>query len=184
MRYWEVLLLALGLAMDAFAVSILNGLTAKPSVKQNFAMAGAFGVAQMIFPLIGLLLGAAFYQLISSIDHWIALVLLAALGIKMLIDAKKNPDTCEIRLSAKVILLQAVATAIDALVVGIGLAAMTDNIPLTVLTIGVVTFALSLAGVFGGKLVGLRLCRGARILGGLILIGIGAKIFVEHMFFA
>ncbi len=184
MRYWEVLLLAVGLAMDAFAVSILNGLTAKPSNKQNFAMAGSFGVAQMVFPLIGLLLGTAFYNLISSIDHWIALVLLAALGIKMLVDAKKNPDSCEIRLSAKIILLQAIATAIDALVVGIGLAAMTDNIPLTVLTIGVVTFALSLAGAFGGKLLGKRICFCARLLGGFILIGIGVKIFVEHVFFA
>ncbi|HOP10793.1 MAG TPA: manganese efflux pump [Oscillospiraceae bacterium] len=182
MQYWEVLILAVGLAMDAFAVSILNGLTAKPSVKQNFAMAGSFGVAQMVFPLIGLLLGSAFYNLINNIDHWIALGLLAALGAKMLIDAKKNPDTCEVRLTAKMILIQAVATAIDALVVGVGLAAMTDNIPLTVLTIGAVTFLLSLAGAFGGKLVGIRLCRGARVLGGLILIGIGVKIFVEHVF--
>lgn len=182
MRYWEILVLAVGLAMDAFAVSVLNGLTAKPSVKQNFAMAGAFGVAQMVFPLIGLLLGAAFYNLISNIDHWIALVLLAVLGIKMLADAKKNPDACEVKLTAKIILIQAVATAIDALAVGIGLAAMTDDIPLTVLTIGVVTFLLSLAGAFGGKLLGKRICFGARILGGLILIGIGVKIFVEHFF--
>jgi len=184
LRCWEVFLLAVGLAMDAFAVSILNGLTAKPTIKQNFAMAGAFGVAQMLFPLIGLLLGAAFYNLISNIDHWIALMLLAVLGIKMLADAKKNPDACEVKLTAKIILIQAVATAIDALAVGIGLAAMTDNIPLTVLIIGVVTFLLSLAGTFGGKLLGKRICRGARVLGGLILIGVGVKIFIEHMFFS
>lgn len=182
MQYWETLLLAAGLAMDAFAVSVLNGLTAKPSVRQNFAMAGAFGVAQMVFPLIGLLLGAAFYTLISSIDHWVALVLLAALGLKMLLDAKKNPDSCEVKLTAKIILLQAVATAIDALVVGIGLAAMTHNLPLTILTIGFVTFLLSLAGVFGGKLLGKRACCCARMVGGVILIGIGAKIFAEHIF--
>ena len=182
MQFWEVVLLAVGLAMDAFAVSVLNGLTAKPSVKQNFAMAGAFGVAQMVFPLLGLLLGAAFFTLINDVDHWIALALLAALGIKMLVDAKKNEDRCEVTLTVKIVFIQAVATAIDALVVGIGLAAMTDNIPLTVLTIGVLTFLISLAGAFGGKLLGKRICGSARILGGMILIGIGVKIFVEHMF--
>ncbi len=182
MRYWEILILALGLAMDAFAVSVLNGLTANPSVKQNFAMAGSYGIAQMVFPLIGLLLGTAFYNLISGIDHWIAFALLSALGVKMLVDARKNPDACEVKLTAKIVFIQAVATAIDALAVGIGLAAMTDNIPLTVATIGVVTFLLSLAGSFGGKLLGKRICCGARILGGLILVAIGAKIFIEHLF--
>ena len=185
MTIWEILLLALALSADAFAVSVCNGLTAGGSKKMNFIMAGSFGLAQALFPLIGLALGTAFLSLIAKFDHWIAFGLLLVLGAKMLFDAKKGDGECEIgQLTYKTVAVQAVATAIDALAAGIGFAALQVEPFSTVAIIGAVTFAVSLAGVFAARKLAQkskRICGISRVAGGLILIGIGVKILIQHL---
>ncbi len=180
----EILLVAVGLAMDAFAVSMCNGLSF-PHIKkeQSVSMAFFFGFAQFLMPVIGWLVGKSVADFISSFDHWIAFVLLALIGANMLWDARKKEyaETCEFKY--RNILAQAVATSIDALIVGTGLAAVSINIWKASVSIGIITFTLCLIGVYVGRQFGLKFEQKAKILGGLILIGIGTKILIEHLFF-
>lgn len=186
MSIWELLLLALGLSMDAFAVSVCKGLSVKRAGLKQGALCGAwFGGFQALMPLIGFFLGSLFAQAIEAFDHWIAFVLLGLIGGNMLKEAfsKGECENCrEADFSFKAMLVMAVATSIDALAVGISLAmAGNVNIWLAVALIGIVTFGLSMAGVKIGNVFGSRYEKKAQLAGGVILILLGTKILLEHL---
>lgn len=185
MSFIEIIVLSLGLAMDATAVSMTNGLSdRKIKIMKTLLIGVIFGVFQAMMPLLGYLFGNLFAELVQTLDHWIALVLLGYLGGKMLYDGFKKGEEEEVKeLSFKTLLVQGVATSIDAFAVGISFATLHVNIALAVCSIGVITFLLSTIGVFIGKKFGDLLNNKATILGGLILVGMGLKIFIEHMFF-
>ena len=184
-----IILISIGLAMDAFAVSISNGMCFKEFKRKDaFATALTFGLFQGIMPVLGYLVGSAFLDTISFLDHWIALFLLGAIGINMIsegIKAYKNPnESCKTTaFSIKLLLVQGVATSIDALAVGISFAVTKTNIGIAALSIGVITFCCCLLGTFLGKRFDKLFKDKAEIFGGCILILIGLKIFIEHMFF-
>ena len=184
----ELLLLAVGLSMDAFAVSICKGLCMRKADLRAQAICGAwFGGFQGLMPLIGFFLGTLFAEAIQTFDHWVAFGLLAFIGVSMLKEAfeKKEADSCdanEADLSAKTMFVMAVATSIDALAVGISLAMAGDvNIVLAVLLIGIITFILSAVGVKVGNVFGSRYEKKAQFCGGAILILLGLKILLEHL---
>lgn len=190
----ELFLIAVGLSMDAFAVSIGNGLSMKKNQpKAALAIALSFGLFQALMPTLGYFLGTAFEQIIREFDHYIALVFLGFIGGKMIYDGikelrakKKGEETEEkgFKLSFGALMIQAVATSIDALIVGVSFAALPNvNIWAAVSLIGITTFAISLIGVFFGKKFGQLLGSKAEIFGGIVLVGIGLKVFIEHMFF-
>ena len=181
----ELLILAVGLSMDAFAVSVCKGLAMKNATWKAELCCGAwFGGFQALMPLIGYFLGTLFIDAISAIDHWIAFALLAIIGINMLREAlgQEEEETADADLSVKTMFIMAVATSIDALAVGISLAmAGVANIFLAVLLIGATTFALSAVGVKVGSVFGSRYEKKAEIVGGIILILLGVKILLEHL---
>lgn len=183
-----LLLIALGLAMDAFAVAISNGICyRKTGVKEAMYMAFTFGLFQMAMPIIGFFAGRTVSGAVSAFDHWIALILLAFIGGKMIREGMKglkNPERIILkdRCSFRELLLQGVATSIDALAVGISFAIMDTNIMIAATIIGIVAFVCTLAGVVIGKIFGAALKQKSEIFGGLILVGIGLKIFIEHTF--
>ena len=183
----ELLLLAVGLSMDAFAVSICKGLSMKKATLKEGAICGIwFGGFQALMPLIGFLLGSLFAQAIEAIDHWIALALLVFIGINMLKEALEKGDSCSVQdadLSFKTMLMMAIATSIDALAVGISLAMVlkTGQIFLAVLLIGIMTCGLSALGVKIGSVFGCKFEKKAQIAGGVILVLLGAKILLEGL---
>lgn len=188
MGFWELLLLAIGLSMDAFAVSICKGLCLKKAGLREGAICGAwFGGFQALMPLAGFFLGALFAGAIEAFDHWVAFALLTIIGINMLKEAlsKKECDACDTDgadLSFKTMLIMAIATSIDAMAVGISLAMAGDvNIFVAILLIGVVTFILCAAGVKIGNVFGSRFEKKAQAAGGIILILLGTKILLEHL---
>lgn len=190
MNLSTLLILALGLAMDAFAVSVTNGMCCSGrGFKDPFASSLTFGLFQAGMPVIGYYAGTLFNEAVSSFDHWIALGLLAILGGSMLAEGIKelrHPDECDsccAVLSFKRLMVQGIATSIDALAVGISFAVMNVNLWEAVSAIGVVTFICSLIGYGLGVKFGGKLGQRAKIFGGIMLIGIGLKIFIEHMFF-
>ena len=183
-----LILLALGLAMDAAAVSVSNGVS-YPNVRTKTALtyAALFGLFQAGMPAAGYLAGRGFSRLISSLDHWIALLLLGFIGGKMIwesVDRLRRPEQAPAapRLTRSMMLAQAVATSIDALAVGVSFAVMNVNSLVACLSIGLFTWGCSLAGTWLGRRFGQLLGRAAEIFGGLLLIVIGLRIFVEHMF--
>ena len=183
----ELLLLAVGLSMDAFAVSICKGLAMKQATGRACCTCGLwFGGFQALMPLIGFFLGTLFYQAIEAVDHWVAFGLLAIIGINMLKEALEPSEAgcseCDADLSVKTMFVMAVATSIDALAVGISLAMAGDvNIYAAVGLIGLLTFSLSAAGVKIGNLFGSRFEKKAQVAGGVILILLGLKILLEHL---
>ncbi len=193
MGIFELFLIAVGLSMDAFAVSIGNGLSMKKSEpKAALAIAFSFGLFQALMPTLGYFLGTAFENVIRQFDHYIALIFLGFIGGKMIYDgikelkAKKKGEEEEkgFKLTFGTLLIQAIATSIDALIVGVSFAALPNvNIWAAVTLIGITTFSISLVGVFFGKKFGQLLGSRAEIFGGIILVGIGLKVFIEHMFF-
>ena len=184
MGFVELLLLAVGLSMDAFAVSICKGLSMKKAGLKEGCICGAwFGGFQALMPLIGFFLGPLFADAIEAFDHWVAFGLLALIGINMLREAfgPQEEECCD-DLSFKKMFVMAVATSIDALAVGIFLAMAGDvNIFVAIAFIGVITFALSAAGVKIGNVFGSRFEKKAQMAGGFILILIGANILLEHL---
>ena len=181
----EMLLLGVGLSMDAFAVSVCKGLAMRKATwRAKFTCGAWFGGFQTLMPLLGFFLGAVFAQAIESVDHWVAFALLCIIGVNMLREAsqkdegqEKNADMC-----MKTMFLMAVATSIDALAVGISLAMVGNvNIFLAVAIIGVCTFLLSAMGVQIGNVFGSRFEKKAQIAGGVILILLGVKILLEHL---
>ena len=186
MQFGELLLLAVGLSMDAFAVSICKGLSMKKASLKEGAVCGAwFGGFQALMPLIGFFLGTLFADAIKAFDHWVAFVLLAIIGINMLKEAFSKECDCQEQdadLSVKTMFIMAVATSIDALAVGISLAMVGNvNILVAILLIGVVTFGMCVAGVKIGNVFGSRYEKKAQIAGGVILILLGIKILLEHL---
>ena len=184
MSILEILLLGIGLSMDAFAVSICKGLSTKKLQIKHYLIIGAwFGGFQALMPTIGYFLGSTFEQYITAFDHWVAFVLLAAIGASMIKESfSKEESEANSSFAFKTMLLMALATSIDALAVGITFALLPDvNVPLAVCLIGVTTFVCSAAGLKVGNLFGLRYKAKAELAGGIILILIGLKILLEHL---
>ena len=179
----ELIILSVGLAMDAFAVAICKGLSmAKMSWKKACIVGAYFGIFQAGMPLIGYLLGINFQDKITNIDHWIAFILLGAIGINMIKEAiAKDNEKQNDSIKFKDMLILAVATSIDALAVGITFAFLKVNMVLATLMIGIVTFAICVIGVKIGNKFGDKYERKAETVGGLILILMGIKILLEHL---
>lgn len=184
----ELFLLAVGLSMDAFAVSVCKGLAMKKITLKNAGIVGLwFGGFQALMPLIGYFLGVQFKDYITAIDHWIAFVLLALIGGNMIREALGREEECPPcqsgadSLAVKEMFILAVATSIDALAVGITFAFLNVNIVAAVSFIGVITFLLSAIGVKIGNIFGTKYKSRAELAGGIILILIGLKILLEHL---
>ena len=179
----ELFLIAVGLSMDAFAVSVCKGLALKRVTLKNCLVVGFwFGLFQALMPFLGYHLGSAFGDYIVAVDHWVAFALLGIIGGKMLLESFDQDREGDDSLRILLMLSLALATSIDALAVGITFALLPDvNVVYAVLFIGVTTFLLSALGVRMGQQFGARQSARAERLGGLILIGIGLKILVDHL---
>lgn len=183
MNIIDILFIGLGLSMDAFAVSVCKGLAMKKmDVKKALVCSLYFGVFQALMPLIGFLLGSGFKNVVSSIDHWIAFVLLGIIGINMIKEAK-SCETVNDAMDVKTMLTLAVATSIDALAIGVTFAFLKVSIIPAITIIGVTTFVCCFVGVKLGSIFGEKLKTKAEIVGGTVLILMGAKILIEHLFF-
>ncbi|MCF2651239.1 manganese efflux pump MntP family protein [Anaeromassilibacillus senegalensis] len=182
MSVWELFILAVGLSMDAFAVSVCKGLSVKALKPKHMLIAGLyFGGFQALMPLIGYLLGVQFQSLIQEFDHWIAFVLLVLIGLSMIRESRECPDELNDSFSFKTMLPLAVATSIDALAVGVTFAFLKVSIVPAVSFIGVTTFILSAAGIRIGNIFGAKYKSRAELIGGLVLILMGVKILLEHL---
>lgn len=183
----ELFLIAVGLSMDAFAVAVCKGLAMKKCTWTKAGIVGLyFGVFQAGMPLIGYVLGVQFKDVITSIDHWIAFVLLGIIGINMVRESRGDCDDCETEneaLDVKTMVGLAIATSIDALAVGVTFAFLQVNIVPAVSFIGVTTFIISIAGVRIGNIFGAKYKSKAELAGGVILILMGVKILLEHLGF-
>ena len=187
MSFWEVIFIAIGVSMDAFAVSIGKGLGApRASWREALTVGLWFGGFQALMPVIGYLLGISFADMVTKVDHWIAFGLLLMIGGNMILEAlndEENPSHADSSFGFRTMLFLAVATSIDALAVGISFAFLGTDLWSSIALIGVTTFLFSAVGLLIGKKVGERFNKGAEILGGVILIIIGLKILIEHLFF-
>ena len=189
MSFCEILLLGVGLAMDAFAVSICKGLgMSKVNGKQCLVIGLFFGGFQALMPLLGWFLGSAFAEKIKTIDHWIAFILLGYIGIKMISDAIKEwkeetkVEEMDLPLDLKEMFLLAIATSIDALAVGVTFSFLEVAVAWACTIIGVVTFFISCGGVYVGNIFGERYKAKAQIIGGVILVVLGIRILLSHLF--
>ena len=188
LMFIELFLLGIGLAMDAFAVSVCKGLGMRRLNKKQTLIIGLyFGGFQALMPLIGWLLGSQFQKYITSIDHWIAFILLSIMGGKMMIEAirewneEETVDVIDAPLDHKNMLVLAVATSIDALAVGITFAFLDIPIIEAITIIGITTMIISIIGVVVGNFFGSRYKSKAEFIGGLILVLLGLKILLEHL---
>ncbi len=182
MGFIELLLIAVGLSMDAFAVSVCKGLSVKKVGVKHAALAGLyFGGFQFLMPVIGYLLGFRFESVIESIDHWVAFVLLAFIGGNMIKESFGKAEELNDDFGVKTMLLMAIATSIDALAVGITFAFLEVQILPAAGLIGVTTFLLSFVGIYIGNAFGTRYKSRAELAGGIILVVIGVKILLEHL---
>lgn len=183
MSLWELFIIAVGLSMDAFAVSICKGLSVQKVRLRHAVCAGLwFGGFQALMPLTGWLLGVQFQTAIERFDHWIAFILLVILGLNMIREARGGEEECcNCSFAWKAMLPMAVATSIDALAVGVTFAFLRVDIVPAVAFIGVITFLLSAIGVRLGSVFGEKYQSAAQILGGVILILMGLKILSEHL---
>ena len=184
MNLWELFLIAAGLSMDAFAVSVCKGLATEKVKIKHFLIVGLwFGGFQALMPALGYVLGSGFEQYISHLDHWIAFILLALIGGNMIREALSGKEECQdASFSVKVMFVMAVATSIDALAVGITFALLPDvNISAAVSFIGIITFIVSGTGLKIGNVFGVKYKTKAEFAGGLILVLMGTKILLEHL---
>ena len=183
MTFIELLLIAIGLSMDAFSVSICKGLTTKKFSWRMALLCGLwFGFFQALMPVIGYFLGAQFQELIEAYDHWIAFGLLFLIGANMIREAlSKKEESANGDLDVKTMFLLAIATSIDALAVGVSFACIQVKLWSSVLIIGITTFLFSVLGVKIGNVFGSKYEKSAGIIGGIILILIGLKILMEHL---
>ena len=188
MTGFEIVLMALALSMDAFAVAICKGLaTEKVQIKHMLVVGAWFGIFQGLMPFIGCTVGSAFLSYIEAVDHWIAFVLLAFIGGNMIKEALSKEEECDCTdssLSPKVMLTMAVATSIDALAAGVGMSVDLEGwgqILIAVLSIGVITFVLSAVGVKIGNVFGSKYKFVAELSGGIVLALMGLKILLEHL---
>lgn len=189
MSLLELFILAVGLSMDAFAVAVCKGLSVQKAGAKECGIVGLyFGGFQALMPAIGYFLGVQFKEYITSIDHWIAFILLGLIGFNMIRESREradeNDEVCpkeEHPFAVKSMLLLAIATSIDALAVGVTLAFLDVNLPASVSFIGVTTFVLSAIGVRIGNIFGMRYKSKAELAGGVLLICMGLKILLEHL---
>jgi putative Mn2+ efflux pump MntP len=182
----EIILIAIGLSMDAFAVSITLGLSVqRPGIKEALIPAIYFGFFQALMPLIGYFSGIHFVHKIQNLDHWVAFALLGLIGGKMIKESfsKEEKKTNQNPFQFATMLLLAIATSIDALAVGITFSFFEINIFLVIVITGLTTFFISMGGVKTGDLFGTKYKSKAEFLGGTVLILLGIKILVEHLFF-
>lgn len=186
MGFVEILFISVGLAMDAFAVSICKGMCMQRLDRKNaLIIALYFGLFQALMPVAGYFLGSTFQGVLTQLDHWIALILLALIGINMIREAiygedESESDSC-VLVNFRTMVVLAIATSIDALAVGITFAFLRVDLLLSVSLIGLVTFGLCLVGVVIGNKFGGRLGKSAQIFGGIVLILIGIKIVLDHL---
>ena len=184
MTFLELLLIAVGVSMDAFSVSICKGLTTKRfSLKMALTCGLWFGAFQALMPVVGFFLGAQFARFIESVDHWIAFGLLFLIGANMIREAivSKEDSKQTNALDFRTMLLLAVATSIDALAVGVSFACIQVELWSSVALIGLTTFVFSVVGVKIGNVFGTKFKKNAEVFGGIILILIGLKILLEHL---
>lgn len=183
MGLFEIVSIAIGLSMDAFAVAICKGLATKRFTFGRMVSVGLwFGIFQALMPAVGFLLGTSFEKYIKSIDHWVAFVLLGIIGFNMIRESRSCEDECCDDMSFKTMLLLAVATSIDALAVGISFAFLgLESIVSPVALIGVITLVLSAVGFAIGNRFGTKYKSRAELFGGVVLILMGLKILLEHL---
>ena len=188
MTGFEIFLMAVALSMDAFAVAICKGLATEKAQIKHMAVVGAwFGIFQALMPFIGCTVGSAFLSYIEAVDHWIAFILLGLIGGNMIKESLSREEECDCAdasLSFKVMLTMAIATSIDALAAGVGMSVDLDGmgqILIAVFAIGVITFILSAIGVKIGNVFGSKYKFLAELSGGIVLVGMGLKILLEHM---
>ena len=182
----SIILIAVGLSMDSFAVSITNGLTiTNLTLNKVLTIAFSLSIFQATMPLLGWIAGGSVEKFIKQFDHWIAFFLLLFIGGKMIYDgiSEKTEDSQEYDLKFSTLITQSIATSIDAFAVGISFAVLNLQITTPILIIGLVTFIASIMGLLLGKKFGDRLGESAEIIGGLGLIAIGSKILIEHIYF-
>lgn len=185
MSFIELFFIAVGLSADAFAVALADGLNLQKR-RKAVLIAFMFGLFQALMPVLGYFLGSGFANLFSAFDHYLALGVLGVIGGKMIVESIRElingDEPAAVKsLSFSALLMQAAATAIDALMVGVSFAAIRVSIAPAALFIGVVTFVLSLMGALGGRRLGLRLGAKAELAGGIVLTVIGIKTFLEHI---
>ncbi len=182
----SIIIIAIGLSMDSFAVSITNGLTIRDlNVKRILMISFSLAFFQGLMPLIGWLAGIGIERYIREFDHWIAFLLLLFIGGKMIYEGllRKNGIEKDTELKILTLIGQSFATSIDAFAVGISFAFLNSSIVTPVLLIGLVTFIVSMIGLQLGKYFGKRIGKSVEIFGGIVLIGIGVKILIEHLYF-
>lgn len=183
MSMWELLVIAIGLSMDAFAVSVGKGLSVPRATPKHAAIVGVwFGGFQALMPLIGYLLGTSFRSLVTTWDHWIAFVLLVIIGFNMIRESREAAEeNLGESFGRRQMFPLAIATSIDALAVGVSLAFLDVSIVPAVAFIGIVTLVFSAIGLKIGNVFGAKYKSGAELFGGIVLILIGAKILLEHL---
>lgn len=186
MTFVEILLLAIGLSFDTLAISIVGGMCLKDlKFSRNIRIICTFGIVQAFFMLLGWVLGGSFVRYIEAYDHWVAFILLAIIGGKMILDSLKPEENKSVDLmDTSKLLLASVATSIDALAVGISMAALqfdVRRIVLALVTVFTVTAAASELGLKGGEWASRLIGKRSSMIGGLVLIAIGAKILIEHL---
>ena len=181
----SIILIAIGLSMDSFAVSVTNGLTIRDlNVKRVLLISFSLAIFQAVMPLIGWFAGIGIEQYITEFDHWIAFVLLSFIGIKMIYEGlQKNDKEKDSELKILTLIGQSFATSIDAFAVGISFAFLNISIITPVFIIGFVTFIFSLIGLYLGKYFGKKIGKSVEVFGGIVLLGIGFKILIEHLYF-
>ncbi len=184
MSLFLIILIALGLSIDSFAVSIANGLSIKNiQLKEKLKIALSLAVFQSFMPVLGWYAGIKVVDYIKSLDHWIAFGLLGFIGTKMIIESFSNKEiTKNFKLTTSTLIIQSVATSIDALAIGLSFAILDIKILIPVIIIGIVTFLASILGLQIGKYLGLKFGKYVEIISGIVLISIGVKILIEHLF--
>ena len=181
----SIILIAVGLSMDSFAISVTNGLTiTNLTIRKILTISFSLAMFQGLMPLLGWYAGMGIEKYIQEIDHWVAFVLLGIIGIKMIYEGlNKSEDSKMYELSLITLLAQSISTSIDAFVVGISFALLRWPIIKPILIVGLITLIFSLIGLQVGKYLGKKIGKSATIIGGIVLIGIGSKILIEHLYF-
>ena len=182
MSLWELLVIAVGLSMDAFAVSVCKGLSVqKVKTKHYLIVAAYFGGFQALMPLLGYLLGVRFETMVANVDHWIAFVLLGLIGANMVRESRAGEEKLDDSFTVSTMLILAVATSIDALAIGVTFAFLGVNIVEAIILIGITTGIISGVGLKIGNVFGSRYKSKAEMAGGIVLILMGIKILVQHL---
>ena len=182
MSLWELLVIAVGLSMDAFAVSVCKGLSVqKVKPKHYLIVAAYFGGFQALMPLLGYLLGVRFEAMVANVDHWIAFVLLGLIGVNMVRESRAGEEKLDDSFTVSTMLILAVATSIDALAIGVTFAFLGVNIVEAIILIGITTGIISGVGLKIGNVFGSRYKSKAEMAGGIVLILMGIKILVQHL---